>query len=47
MKNPFKTTNELIVSNDLTSMQTITKVTLFGITIYRTRKNQSITVTLY
>jgi hypothetical protein len=47
MKNPFKTTNELRLSEDLTSMQTVTTVTLFGITLYRTRKNKSVSVTLF
>lgn len=47
MKNLFKKTNELRVSEDLTSMQTVTTVTLLGITLYRTRKNQSVSVTLF
>jgi len=47
MKNPFQTKRVHVVSEDLSSMQTVTTVTLLGMPIYKTIKKQAITTTLF
>ena len=47
MKNPFQTKKMHVVSDDLTSMQTVTTISLFGFVIYRTTEIQSVSVSLF
>lgn len=47
MKNPFKKRRVHQLNAELNGMQTVTTITLFGVPIYRTSKNQNITVSLF
>lgn len=47
MKNPITTKKLHVVSDNLSSMQTVTTITLFGIPIYRTRKNRGVSISLF
>jgi hypothetical protein len=47
MKNPIQKKRVHQLNEELNAMQTVTTITLFGISIYRSNKNQSISVSLY
>lgn len=47
MKNPIQKKRVHQLNAELSGMQTVTTISLFGIPIYRTSKNQNITVSLF
>jgi hypothetical protein len=47
MKNPIKKKRVHEVNEDFIGMQTVTTVKAFGITIYRSRKTQGVSVNLF
>jgi hypothetical protein len=47
MKNPIKKKTVHQLNAELSGMQTVTTITLFGIPIYRTRKKRNVSVSLF
>lgn len=47
MKNPIKKKTVHQLNAELSGMQTVTTITMFGIPIFRSSKNQSVSVSLF
>jgi hypothetical protein len=47
MKNPIEKKRVHQLNEELNAIQTVTTITMFGIPIYRSSKNQTIAVSLY